>query len=77
MSKLALIRTIGILVLEIELNVDKTKQALLVESRRAIKEDYTDVIVLGCTRMIGMAENLTRELDVLVIDPILAALKMA
>ena len=76
-SKLASVRAVSIPVLELESDIEKTKRTILEEARKAIKEDGADVIALGCTGMIGMAEDLTRELGIPVIDPILAALKMA
>ena len=47
------------------------------EGKRALKEDGAEVLVLGCTGMTGMAERLSKELGVKVIDPLPTAVKFA
>ena len=42
-----------------------------------MNEDGAEVLVLGCTGMTGMAERLSHELNVPVIDPIPTAVKLA
>lgn len=75
-DRFASVRSIEVPVLELE-DEGKTKTALLAESRRAIEEDGADVIILGCTGMIGMAKWLREKLGVPVIDPAVASLKIA
>ncbi len=75
-DRFASIRFIDIPVLELD-REDEVKEGLAVESRKAIDEDGADLIILGCTGMIGMAKGLEKKLGVPVIDPTAAALKMA
>jgi allantoin racemase len=75
-DRFASVRSIDIPVLELD-REEEVKKELAVESRKAIDEDGADLIILGCTGMIGMAKGLEEELGVPVIDPTAAALKMA
>jgi allantoin racemase len=52
-------------------------KALLKQGRKAIEEDGADVLVLGCTLMIGVADKLQEDLGVPVVDPTLTALRVA
>ena len=49
------------------------------EGKRAIDEDGADVLVLGCTGLSDVAEEckLQERVGILVVDPLLAALKIA
>jgi len=76
-SKVASVRSIEVPVLELEENREKVKAALMEESRKAIEEDGADVIILGCTGLIGMAEELKEGLGVPVVDPGITPLKVA
>jgi allantoin racemase len=76
-SKLASVRSVEVPVLELEEKKGEVKAKLLAESRKAIEEDEADTIILGCTGMIGMAEELQKVLGVPVIDPSIASLKLA
>ncbi|MFX0124092.1 MAG: aspartate/glutamate racemase family protein [Candidatus Hodarchaeota archaeon] len=75
-DRLASVRSIEIPVLRLEKD-EKTQNTLLVEARKAIKEDGADTIILGCTGMLGMAKELQEALGIPVIDPTVASLKMA
>ncbi len=75
-DRFASIRFIDIPVLELD-REDEVKEGLAAESKKAIDEDGADLIILGCTGMIGMAKGLEKKLGVPVIDPTAAALKMA
>lgn len=75
-DRFASVRSIDIPVLELD-REDEVKKELAVESKKAIDEDGADLIILGCTGMIGMAKGLEEELGVPVIDPTAVALKMA
>ncbi len=76
-ERLAYSSGIPIKVLDLRVSEERTKQALLEEARRAIEEHYADVIVLGCSGMIGIAEWLSEKLGVPVIDPAVVTLKIA
>lgn len=76
-DKVASVRSVEVPVLELEKRRDEVKAALLRESKKAIEEDGADVIILGCTGMIGMARELQESLDVPVVDPGIVPLKLA
>ena len=75
-SKLASVRTLNLSVLDL-LDHKKAKTAILREARLAIEEDGAHVIILGCAGMSPIIEYLKSELNVPVIDPGGAALKIA
>ncbi|OYT47217.1 MAG: hydantoin racemase [Desulfurococcales archaeon ex4484_42] len=50
---------------------------LIEESKKAVSEDGTDVIILGCTGLAGMAKEVQEKVKVPVVDPSGAAIKMA
>jgi allantoin racemase len=80
-SKLASVRTIDIPVLGLA-DVEAMKNALYREMVDAIQEADAHVLVLGCTGMMGVAEELQSKLrdagfEVPVISPTAAAVKLA
>jgi allantoin racemase len=75
--RLASIRSIGIPVLQVRKNLNKTFILLERECERAIRNDGADVIVLSCMALFGMANSLIEKFGIPIIDPALAALKMA
>ncbi|HDI47131.1 MAG TPA: hydrogenase expression protein HupH [Candidatus Methanomethylia archaeon] len=76
-TNFASVRSIEVPVLDLEKQWNEVKEALAREGRAAIEQDGADVIVLGCTGMIGMAKELQETLKVPVVDPAPAALKLA
>lgn len=76
-ERLAYSSGIPLRVLDLRTSEDRTKQALLEEARKAVENYDAEVIVLGCGGMIGLAEELSKELNVPVIDPTIATLKIA
>lgn len=74
---LASMRAIGIGAADLQKDCDLTAERMLEAGRRAIEEDKAEALILGCTCSFGLHETLQRELGVPVIDPILAAFKMA
>lgn len=81
-SKLASVRSVDIPVLDLKKDRDLLIQRLIKQAELAIKEDGADVIVLGCTGMVGSAgavEKGLREkgLRIPVIDPVKSAVKFA
>ena len=76
-TNFASVRSIEVPVLDLEKRWNEMKEALAREGRAAIEQDGADVIVLGCTGMIGMAKELQETLKVPVVDPAPAALKLA
>jgi allantoin racemase len=76
-SKLASARSIDVPVLDLEKDVEKTRNALLEESKKALREDGAEAIVLGCTGFTGLASFIQERVNVPVIDPLPTAVKMA
>mgnify|MGYP000430341311 CR=1 FL=1 len=68
---------IDIGVLELRKDEEKVMELLLNEGRKAVDEYGADVIVLGCGGFIGMAEKLSKKLNVPVIDPSEVTFKIA
>jgi len=76
-DSLASVRISDIPVLDIKKDREKLHSTLLAMARKAVEEDGADVIVLGCGGLLGLAEELQKELKLPVIDPGLTALKVA
>jgi len=76
-DKLASVRAVDIPVHELHRDNERTARALYEEGKKAMEEDGAEVLVLGCTGMTGMAERLSKELGVQVIDPLPTAVKFA
>jgi allantoin racemase len=71
------VRATDIPVLELESLSMDTYQLLAEECRKAIKEDGAEAIVLGCAGMSDLANELSEQLNVPVIDGVAAAVKLA
>lgn len=76
-GKLASIRCVNIPVLDLDRDVKILKESILEKAEEAIKEDDADVVVLGCGSMMGIAQEISRELGIPVIDPGLAGFRFA
>jgi len=76
-DRIAYVSGIDINILDIRKNVDKVKQMLLNEIEKAISDYGAEVIVLGCSGLIGLAEELSRIVCVPIIDPTLITIKIA
>ncbi len=70
------IRTINLPVLSLETDA-QAQIAILNECYKAIDQDHSGAIVLGCGGMANLAAQLTQELNVPVIDGVSAAVKLA
>ena len=80
-SQVATIRAASVGVLELDKG-ENTIEALLRETTRAIVEDESDVIVLGCTGMTEVATALQQKVlavgyEVPIVDPLRAAIQWA
>ncbi|WP_455364210.1 aspartate/glutamate racemase family protein [[Eubacterium] cellulosolvens] len=75
-SRCASVRSAEIPVLELK-DYKKAKKKILVEAKKAIHEDGADVIVLGCTGMAMLAQDLQRELKIPIVEPATAGIKLA
>jgi allantoin racemase len=80
--RLASVRTTGLSVQEVESNPDALISALIDAAEKAIIQNGAHVLIPGCTGMIGIASALRealleKGLDVPVLEPPAAAIKMA
>jgi len=78
-DKLASVRYVNIPVLALT-DIKKLTETLIKESLRAVKEDGAHAIILGCTGMLGVADDLSQALktngyDIPVIYPVAVAIK--
>jgi allantoin racemase len=69
------VRATDLPVLELEATSAEAHQAILDECRRALMEDESGAIVLGCAGMTDLAADIEREIGVPVIDGVGAAVK--
>jgi allantoin racemase len=81
-SNLASVRPVNLPVLELDRDRERLMEALVEQSARAVAEDGAHIIFFGCTGMMGSAQQVEqalaeRDCAVPVIDPSLAALKLA
>jgi len=71
-------------VLALDLSVSQTEEDPELTKRRvkdvarvAIEQDGAEVVILGCAGMVGYAEELEKELGIVVLDPTTVTFKMA
>ncbi len=67
----------GILVAEIGSEPDRIAEDVISVGKQIQEEDQPDVLILGCTGLSTVADRVTKALDIPVIDPSIAALRMA
>ena len=76
-SACASVRALGMTVPETEADPTRAKARILAVAREAIEQDGAEVVVLGCAGMVGYAEDVERELEIVVLDPTTIAFKVA
>ena len=76
-SACASIRALDLTVAQTEADPGLTKRRVKDVARAAIEQDGAEVVILGCAGMVGYAEELEKELDIVVLDPTTVAFKMA
>lgn len=74
---LASFRDVNMNVCEFQKDHDITADNLLEAAEKAVREDFAESIILGCTCEFGFYQHIQEKLKVPVIDPSLAALKQA
>lgn len=83
MDRLASVRSVEIPVLELHQDAAKITAALIEEGVQAVRQDGAHVLVLGCTGMTGLAQEVEMGLarhgieNVPVLDPLECAIKLA
>lgn len=70
------VRACELPVLALEEPGSDARRVIAAECQRALREDRSDVIVLGCAGMADLCAQLSRELGVPVIDGVTAAVKL-
>ncbi len=70
------VRACELPVLELEVPGSNARQRILDECRRALDEDGSDVIVLGCAGMADLCRDLSLSLGVPVVDGVAAAVQL-
>jgi allantoin racemase len=75
--RIASIRSVKIDVKNLEDDRKVTTEAIMREAKKSIEIDGADVLVLGCTGMAYVADEIRKKLSVPVIEPLNAALKVA
>jgi len=76
-DRLASIRDLGLSVAELHEDPDITIGRIIKESKEAIERDGAEVIILGCLGMTEFAEEVSKKMDVPVIEPLSVGLKLA
>ena len=76
-KNLAGIRSIEIPVLELERNRRRVVQALASQSDDLVEKDHADSVILGCTGLLGVAEEVQDRIGVPVLDPVPVSLRFA
>lgn len=76
-TRIASWRSIDVTVEQMKENPELAYSRILEESRKAIEDDMAEVIVLGCAALDQLEEKLQQELQVPVINPIFAGIKVA
>ncbi len=76
-DRIAYTSGIDIKVLDLRKDLGKVKSMLIEEISKAVKEYGAEVIVLGCGGFLGLAEELSEELGIPVLDPTLTTVKVA
>ncbi|WP_455825162.1 aspartate/glutamate racemase family protein [Pseudomonas graminis] len=76
-DRLASMRALGMGVDEFQQDPALTRRRIIEQAILAVEKDGAEAIVLGCTIEFGFFEQVQREVGVPVIDPVVAAFKMA
>lgn len=76
-DRLASMRALGMGVDEFQRDHAVTRRRIIEEAKRAVEHDGAEAIILGCTIEFGFFEAVQAEVGVPVIDPVVAAFKMA
>jgi allantoin racemase len=76
-DKLASIRAVASSVSEVKAEPTKTIEAVVRESKKAINEDGAQVIIQMCGAMVDYYDEIKRQLETPVVEPVRTALKFA
>ncbi|MCW2524002.1 MAG: Asp/Glu/hydantoin racemase [Frankiales bacterium] len=76
-ARCASVRASGLSTAEVDADPAAAQAAILEQARKSVSADFAEVICLGCGGMAGLAEAITAELGVPVIDGVAAAVALA
>jgi len=76
-SRFASVRALNMGVLEIAADPQRAKQTAIGLARRMMEEDGAEVIIMGCASMAGYSQDLERELNIPILDPVAVTFKLA
>lgn len=76
-QRCASVRASGLSVLELEEDPQRTTEAIIAESMRAVEDDHAEVICLGCGGMAGLNAAVREATGVPVVDGVAAAVTIA
>lgn len=75
-KRLSSVEYIDIPVSELEDDFNKTEEAIIEAINRTIKQNNTEVAVLGCTGMLSLYSEVVKRVNIPVVEPAATALKM-
>ena len=76
-DRLASMRSLGMGVDEFQRDHALTRRTIIEQARLAVEQDGAEAIILGCTIEFGFFEEVQAQIGVPVIDPVVAAFKVA
>lgn len=76
-ERISSIKSAGIPIEHLADDLEKTREAIMNEAKSSIENDGADVVVLGCTGMAYVADEIRANLPVPVVEPLHAAIKVA
>jgi allantoin racemase len=77
LERCASVRACGLGTAAVDADPEAAFEAVLAEAAKAVREDHAEVICLGCGGMAGLAEAITAQLGVPVVDGVAAAVRLA
>lgn len=76
-SRICSIKSTEIPVEDLNSDQEATKKAIIKQAMESVEKDHADVVILGCTGMAQVADQVKSKLPVPLIEPASAALKIA
>jgi allantoin racemase len=75
-KRLSSVEYIDMPVSKLEDDFNKTEEAIIEAINRAVKQNNTEVAVLGCTGMLSLYSKVAKRVSIPVVEPAATALKM-
>lgn len=77
LDRLASMRSLDMGVNDFQADPQRTRARIIEQARRAVEEDRAEAVILGCTIEFGFFDAVQQAVGVPVIDPVVAAFKLA